>query len=532
MLSRWMALRRPIRHGAHEPLRDVKVAAVVDEFTRDCLEPEVDLIPLHARGWRLQLEATRPDLLLVESAWRGQADSWKGRIARYPGRHDQTLKALVRRCRALGIPTVFWNKEDPVHFERFVDKALLFDCVLTTDERKLDAYRAARRSAAQVFDVLPFAAQPALHHPSGASTRPNAVCFAGSYAEPELPQRREDVDMLLRAASDLGLVIYDRNSDAPESPKAFPPRYRTQLRPRVSYRDLCALQRTFKVCLNTNSIRDSPTMFSRRVFELLAAGTPVVSSPSRGVRELFGDIVDVVSSEAEAREALQELLSDRALWRERSAAGVRRVMLGHTYADRLAKVLALAGVRAPAARPDVGALAHVEGPREARGLVTMLRAQDLAPSRVVVGVRNAAGPDAARTVEILAHLGSTARVVDTHGVGSRFQATRLVAGSLDTPWVACLAPHHRYGPGYLTSLACCVPFVDDAVIGKAPDGETSHEFVESAHPHALLVSTRVLRRHSWSGHASDRPELRARMGDVRHYATDAGDFNPAGGRPF
>ncbi len=82
-----------------KPLRGLRVAAVVDEFTRACLAPEVTLVNLHARLWRAQLAAFRPDFLFVESAWRGASNSWHRRLASYPNRDDQTIARLVRHCR-------------------------------------------------------------------------------------------------------------------------------------------------------------------------------------------------------------------------------------------------------------------------------------------------------------------------------------------------------------------------------------------------------------------------------------------------
>ena len=39
----------------------------------------------------------------------------------------------------------------------------------------------------------------------------------------------------------------------------------------------------YKVFLNVNSVVDSPSMCARRIFEINAAGTPVVTTPSAAV---------------------------------------------------------------------------------------------------------------------------------------------------------------------------------------------------------------------------------------------------------
>ncbi|BDZ42873.1 hypothetical protein GCM10025865_21720 [Paraoerskovia sediminicola] len=48
-------------------------------------------------------------------------------------RASTELRGITRWCRENDVPTVFWNKEDPVHFDLFVATAALFDVVFTTD---------------------------------------------------------------------------------------------------------------------------------------------------------------------------------------------------------------------------------------------------------------------------------------------------------------------------------------------------------------------------------------------------------------
>ena len=86
-------------------------------------------------------------------------------------------------------------------------------------------------------------------------------------------------------------------------------------------------------------------MFSRRVFELLASGTPVVSTFATGIERLLGtDSVWFVDSPAQAGEAVERLLEDDAEWRRRSLRGIRKVFSTHTYAHRLAELCRLAGI--------------------------------------------------------------------------------------------------------------------------------------------------------------------------------------------
>ncbi|MGD8149474.1 hypothetical protein [Ornithinimicrobium sp. Y1694] len=135
---------------------------IADEFTRLCLQYEWDQLELDRKSWREQLAEQPIELLFVESAWNGNSGSWKyaltGSKAPWP-----ELVELVAHCREQGIPTVFWNKEDPVHFEDFLDSAALFDCVLTTEADLIPQYVA--RLGHDRVAAMPFAAASWIHNP-------------------------------------------------------------------------------------------------------------------------------------------------------------------------------------------------------------------------------------------------------------------------------------------------------------------------------------------------------------------------------
>lgn len=331
---------QPARYG------DLRVATIVDPFTRACLEPECTLLAVDARTWRLQLATFAPQLLFVESTWRGAHDSWKKKVASYPDHHDETLFEVVRYCRRRSIPTVFWNKEDPVHFDRFLATAQHFDHVFTTELACVERYRAA--GCARVSTLL-FAAQPALHFPPAAgSTRDDVVCFAGSYGEAELGARRTDLEALLDGAVDATaagrLVILDRQAAAGSATNAFPERFRRFVQPGVDYQTLADLQRRYKVFLNVNAVRDSRTMFSRRVFELLASGAAVVSSPNAGISELFGDVVAIARDRAEAAVQIRRFLADDHHRETVAKRGIDLIAAAHTYAHRMHEVCDAVGL--------------------------------------------------------------------------------------------------------------------------------------------------------------------------------------------
>ena len=93
--------------------------------------------------------------------------------------------------------------------------------------------------------------------------------------------------------------------------------------------------RAYKIFLNVNSVSDSPTMFSRRVFEILASSTALISTPSIGMEEMLGNFISVVDNEDDARLTLTNLLNDDNFRNKLSHLGYREVMNNHTYRKRI-----------------------------------------------------------------------------------------------------------------------------------------------------------------------------------------------------
>jgi len=321
-----------------DPTKPV-VIGIFDEFTHTCFQYQYNLIEPRPDNWQGLLEKYPPDFLFIESSWKGNYGSWQYRVAKYAHPPGNELEELVAVCKQKNIPTVFWNKEDPVHFDNFKHIAPMFDYVFTSAYEAIPRYRAI--SNAQV-DVLQFAAEEHLHNPIRSTSRKNAVCFAGSYYANRFEERREDQLMLLRAARNFGLEIFDRNYNPDKTVRSdfeFPEEFDDNVIGSLPYDQLVGKYTQYKIFLNVNSIIDSKTMFSRRVFELLACGTPVVSTQALGIEETFGkDIVWTVKSENDAKEALHTLMHDQKEWRRRSLKGIRAVFNYHTYRHRTQQI--------------------------------------------------------------------------------------------------------------------------------------------------------------------------------------------------
>ena len=187
----WLCQQRLKNNGRRDitnlALSDMRLACVMDEFTFQCYQPECNLLQLTPEHAISELEAFVPDLLFIESAWRGKNDLWNRKI----GTLSSELREVLHWCRERHIPTVFWNKEDPIHYATFLTTAQQFDVVFTTDIDCIPRYKAALGHD-RVY-LLPFACQPSMHNPMALYDRKDAFCFAGAYYV-RYPERTKDLE--------------------------------------------------------------------------------------------------------------------------------------------------------------------------------------------------------------------------------------------------------------------------------------------------------------------------------------------------
>lgn len=321
------------RTGTPAEIGELRVAAVLDEFTRACLEPDcvVELLP--TSGFGEHLDRFRPHLLLVESAWRGSDGAWRGLLTP----DSAPLLLLLDCCRRRGIPTVFWNKEDPVHFESFVAVAAKFDHVYTTDGALTQRY--AERGCREPARLLRFFCQPAMHNPlrEDRAPRQRAACYVGSWYH-KYPERSRRLAAAIDAVSTrMPVEIFDRNHDRGEESFAFPPRLQPLVRAGVPYAAVADVYRRFLVGINMNTVTDSPTMYSRRVHELAACRTVVATNHSRGTWSDYGDAV-IYTDRPEFLARLGGVLEDPAGAMRLTQAALDIVMTRHTARARLAQL--------------------------------------------------------------------------------------------------------------------------------------------------------------------------------------------------
>jgi spore maturation protein CgeB len=315
----------------------IRAAVVLDPFSSLALRYEWDQLEVLPGRWRSQLTSPRlPDLLFVESAWNGNGGAWRLAMTSTGPVRDELLE-LVEWCRAQGVPTVFWNKEDPPNYDRFIETAGWFDHVFTVDADRIPDY--LRDLGHDRVGLLPFAAQPRIHNPVLHDRgREHDVAFAGTYFADKHEERRSQMDTVVGPALEYGLHIYSRMA-LEDKRYQFPQEYRSSVVGSLPYERMLAAYTSYKVFLNVNSVTTSPTMCARRLFELSAAQTPVVSGPAASITPFFGDTITVAHDGEETKRAVSVLLR-HGEYRDRiGLLAHRRVFDEHLYRHRVAQVL-------------------------------------------------------------------------------------------------------------------------------------------------------------------------------------------------
>lgn len=321
----------------------LKVAVLADYFTAASLAQECSIALLSPHNYKHIIMDWRPDLVFVESAFHGVKDEWRYRLTKQPFyfrlRKDSAIRKLVALARSRNIPACFWNKDDSPFFSNFIDVAKLFPFVFTSDSTCLSLYR-QRLPANSTIEIMSIAYQPAFHNFTGFSFKVQGICFVGSYYRKFFARRRSFLEMMFEGAlkQKIPVHIYDRNSHRFSHFLEFryPQNLNLNIHPGVSYEQTALLFKKYSISLNVNSVQNSPTMFSRRLLEILACGGICVTNDSLSVKQEFSEFCHIIHTQEEARETLCRLRSGLASNDyEKAAAGAEYVRQHHTWERRL-----------------------------------------------------------------------------------------------------------------------------------------------------------------------------------------------------
>lgn len=437
----------PILNDA-EKLKSIKIACIMDTFTYESYSHEAVLLQLTPENHEAELEEFSPDMLFIESAWRGKDALWGNKV----GHTSSELIDIIKWCNAHNTPTMFWNKEDPVHFETFLNTAKLFDHIFTTDIDCVNRYKRALKHNNVYF--LPFAAQPVVNNPIEKYQRKDRFCFAGAYYL-KYPERTKDLNNFILSLPEYRQIdIYDRNFGKNDPNYMFPDEYEPFIVGTLPYEEIDKAYKGYNYAINLNSIKQSQSMFARRVYELLASNTVTASNFSHGLRVIFGDLVCTSDSGEEIVRRLNKISHNEDEFKRFRLAGLRKVMLEHTYQDRLAYIYSkLSNNEKPKLLPDVAVISYAKNTAEFDAIVTSFNKQKYLYKKLLIVATIA---DDYRREE----LGEDITVISVKESG------KVNIQDISGTWLATFVPDDYYGPHYLVDLVIATRYTNASVIGK------------------------------------------------------------------
>lgn len=448
----WLSLhgyQKPTKHAPSNTLfsprttvmRELKIAAIMDSFTKESYAPECRLLELTPTHWREEVDTFEPDLLFIESAWEGKDKLWYHKVDRY----SQELYELTEYVHSKNIPVIFWSKEDPGYTSIFMIAASYADVVFTTDIDRISYYK-EELGHDRVYH-LHFAAQPLYHNPIEKYDRKDRFCFAGAYYH-KYKERCQVFDAFSEfLIAGKGMDIYDRNYGHARPEHAFPAKYEPYILGSLPSSQIDVAYKGYYYGINMNSTQQSQTMFARRMFEMLASNTITIGNFSRGVKNYFGDLSICTDDEKTLELYLRQYCEDPLTRDKYRLLGLRKVLSEGLYQDRLGYITEkVFGVNMKPQLPPVTVLARAGSKKQAARLERMFRAQTLPGARLVfVGGESQGG-----YTQIPAGSLATTRCGDVCQDG-------LVAWWEGSDW---------YGPNYLLDLILSWNYGDFRGVGK------------------------------------------------------------------
>ena len=233
-------------------------------------------------------------------------------------------------------------------------------------------------------------------------------------------------------------------------------------------------------------------MFSRRVFELSACGTPVVSGHSRALGNVFGDLVALSSGPEQTTEALVELMKSADLRDRIGHLAMRKVFESHLYGHRAESVLRAAGVTAPSRERSISVVLPTNRPEQVDHAIEQVARQIHRPLQLVLvlhGVPTDGVAERARKAGLENVVVVTADPSLTLG-----SVLNLGIEAADGAYLAKMDDDNVYGAHYLSDLASAFDYTTAGLVGKGAHycemrthGVTLLRFPHLEHTEAELI---------------------------------------------
>jgi hypothetical protein len=384
---------------------------------------------------------------------------------------------------------------------------------------------------------------PNLHNPvrRGHVGRSFDVAFAGTWHPEKHPERRRQMEFLLEPGVRLRAAHLVADGEGLTS-TASPGSYGKRVVGSLPYEQMLTAYTRYKVFLNVNSVTESPTMCARRLFELSAAQTAVVSGPAASIEPFFGDTITVVENADEARAALEKLIGSDDERDRQALRAHRRVFDEHLSSTGWSRCCsASASSRLGPSEPLVSVIVPTHRPDQLDNVLANLGRQSHPPPRAGAGHPRLRGRRGRAARARRGRRGPVDVVVVAPAELTLGACMNLGVDAAIGDLVAKVDDDNYYGTHYLTDLVRALDFSGADVVGKwahfvhleASDAtllrfaSAEHRFVDLVQGGTLLTRRSVVRRIPFADipRAVDTTFLNsAREAGLTVYAADRFNF--------
>ncbi|QGS69573.1 glycosyltransferase [Oceanobacillus sp. 143] len=235
-------------------------------------------------------------------------------------------------------------------------------------------------------------------------------------------------------------------------------------------------------------------MFSRRVFEGLACGTPIVSSYSTGIKKTFSDIVVISENEQQLKTRINNLMTDDKSYRELAMRGIREIYRHHTYLHRLEYILGKMKIRYQPIDRDVTAMFSINNMAEFHKALDILEQQSYQNIKAVLIISLFEGYES-----LLNNYNNDNVRTYLRDYAAKYKD---VSELIETNYVAVMNLEDEYGTYYLEDLVHASTYSGGDIIGKksVSTGSNYHyapfeyEFVDSIMKGTGLYKRDILKK--------------------------------------
>lgn len=286
-----------------------KISGLFDIFTETSLNNYFEIIDFNVTDEYEILKNRLIDInfFFIETCWDFKEISLalpKGSIQKIS--FENKTIPLLEKIKKISVENDFkiiiWNKEDPTNFDRFSYLINYTKYFFTSDVNMIEKYKLLYN-----VDVycMGFFLDPYIHNPIF-NNNIFDICFAGRVYTMH-KERFDDSNTILKVCTYLDLVIFDRINDSTRKDSfLYYDEFKKHVYGKLNYYQILQIYKNFRYIINLNTVKNSDTMFARRVYEIIGLKKNVISNYSKGVKNNFKNIFIYENNDEELKKYLDE----------------------------------------------------------------------------------------------------------------------------------------------------------------------------------------------------------------------------------